>query len=202
MKLKNPDIRHLNEMKQVLYDKEWTQKAPNLELYYMYRNLKQKGHLRYDITIIPFRMLGQEFVKTKGHEHPGNFSELYEVLKGRAIFLLQKEENGLIKDVYAIKAKPKDKVFIPSGYGHVTINPGPEKLKIANWVSDQFESDYSLFLEKGGACYFLLKEAGWLKNNNYSAIPPLRFEKPNQNIPKDLSLLATTTAPSLGDSSS
>jgi len=52
MNLKNiqPDIRYLKDMKEVVYDKEWLKKAPrDLELYYMYRGIKKKDGLRYDI---------------------------------------------------------------------------------------------------------------------------------------------------------
>ena len=41
--MKKPEIRYLNDIKDVLYDKEWTKKAPNLELYYMYRGVEKKG---------------------------------------------------------------------------------------------------------------------------------------------------------------
>ena len=195
MKLLNPKIRYLSNIKDVLYDQKWARQATDsIEVYYMFRKLKQNNDLRYDITIIPFQMLGKEFVKTKGHEHLNKYAELYEVLEGRAIFLLQKRKNrnsnsSVIQDVYAVKAKKGDKVFIPPYYGHITINPGAEDLKISNWVSDKFQSDYSLFIKNQGACYYFTKR-GWIKNKHYSQTPKLRFEKPNQNIPL---LTASTT---------
>jgi len=88
LKDKKPDIRYLNDMKEVIYDKKWLKTAPNLVLYYMYRGIKKEGNLRYDITVIPSRMLGKEFVKTKGHEHIGEYGELYMVLEGEAICLM------------------------------------------------------------------------------------------------------------------
>lgn len=190
MKLENPDIRYLKDIESVVYDKDWLKKAPNTELYYMYRNLKQKGPLRYDITIIPPKMLGSEFVKTKGHYHPKQYGELYIVLEGKAIYLMQRvnKENEII-DVYAVEAKKGDYVVIPKNYGHITINPGPGSLKMANWVCDNFESDYSLIDRKGGAAYFYTIN-GWIKNNNYNNIPDLRFEAPDQEEPKDLSFLS------------
>ena len=69
LKDKTPDIRYLNDIKEVLFDQEWAKTAPNYELYYMYRGLQEKDNLRYDITVIPPRMLGEEFTKTKGHYH-------------------------------------------------------------------------------------------------------------------------------------
>jgi len=66
------EIRYLDDMKIVLYDKAWAKTAPNLEVYYMERGLEEKNGLRYDITTIPPKMLGKEFVKTKGHYHIGD----------------------------------------------------------------------------------------------------------------------------------
>lgn len=84
-----PDIRFLNDMKKVLSDQEWAETSPNFELYYMERAVDKKGGLRYDITTIPPRMLGKEFVKTKGHRHTGTYGEVYIVLEGEALYLMQ-----------------------------------------------------------------------------------------------------------------
>lgn len=184
-----PDIRHLNDMREVLYDKDFAKNSPDMDLYYMYRGLEKKDDLRYDITIIPAKILGNEYNKTKGHFHLSHFQELYIVLEGSAIFLMQKlDENGNIADVYAVKAEKGDSVIIPSNYGHVTINPSDKDLKMANWVCDACTSDYSVFTENQGACYYYTKN-GWQKNENYKEVPELRFEEPLKSIPQDLNFL-------------
>lgn len=188
--LKNikPDIRYLNEMREVIYDQKWLKLTPNFELYYMYRGVKIKNDLRYDITVIPARTLGQEFVKTKGHEHLGKYGEIYLVLEGEAIYLMQKRKSNQIVDVYAAKAKKGDVVIIPPHYGHVTINPSRKDLKMANWISKNCQSSYQLFEKMQGACYYYTTK-GWVRNRNYKKVPKLRFEKPQKSIPKDLSFL-------------
>lgn len=175
-------------MKEVVFDKEWFKKTPkNMELYYMYRGIKKKDDLRYDITVIPGQILGQEFVKTKGHRHP--CEETYKVLEGQAVFLLQKVKGKIVEDVYAIKAKKGDKVNIPSNYDHLVINPSNQELKIGNWVSEKSGHNYGLLQKMKGACYFYIKDpasrrratasrGGWIKNKNYKKIPKLQFEKP------------------------
>ncbi len=188
MELKSPSIRHLNDMKRVLADQEWAKHAPNYKLYYMYRGLKTKGDLRYDITIIPPRTLGEEFVKTKGHNHIGSFGEIYIVLAGEGIYLMQKYEKGKIKDVVAIKGKKGDVIVIPPYYGHVTINPSKRTLKTANWVSKNCQVSYNFFEKRQGACYYFTK-SGWLKNRNYKNTPKLRFKKPRKTMPKNLDFL-------------
>jgi len=187
LKSKKPDIRHLSDMKEVVYDKEWLKTAPDLELYYMYRGLEEEDGLRYDITIVPSLMLGEEFNKTKGHEHVGKFGEVYIVLEGQAIYLMQRGKD-IIENVYAVKANKGDVIIIPPFYGHVTINSGKEELKMANWMADNVKSDYSLFEKKVGACYYYTKK-GWTKNENYKNVPPLRFEEPLKSLPEDLSFL-------------
>lgn len=189
LKSKKPDIRFLNDMKEVLYDQKWARKAPNLELYYMYRGLKRKNGLRYDITVVPARLLGQEFAKTKGHEHFNNYGELYIVLRGKAIYLMQKYQNNQIKDVYAVKAKKGDVAIIPPHYGHVTINPSEkETLETANWLDEKSGHVYDLINIKQGACYYYTKK-GWIKNKKYAKVPKLRFAKPLKKVPKNLDFL-------------
>lgn len=189
LKSKTPDIRFLSDMKEVLCDKEWGKKAADDELYYMYRGLKRKKDLRYDITVIPAKMLGCEFNKTKGHKHNARYGELYMVLSGSAIYLMQKIEKGKVKDVFAVRAKKGQAAIVPPLYGHVTINPSKkETLKMANWVAEKCKSAYGPYVKKQGACYYYTKK-GWTKNKKYGKIPLLRFERPLRQLPKSLNFL-------------
>ena len=187
-KSKKPDIRYLNDMKEILYDQKWAKTAHNLELYYMYRGVKKKGGLRYDITIIPPKMLGSEFPKSKGHKHLNNFSELITVLEGKAYYLSQWGKNNKIDKIEVTKAKKGDWLIYPPNCQHLTINPSKKKLIMANWLSKKCKSDYSLFEKFAGAGYFYTKD-GWIKNKNYKKIPRLRFKKPLKKKPKNFDFL-------------
>jgi len=182
------EVRRLNEMKKVLFDKDWAKTAPNLKLYYMYRGVEKKDGLRRDVTVIPARMLGKEFVKTKGHGHEKNYAEVYTVLKGKALYLLQKSKKNKIMDVYAIKAKKGESIVIPSGYSHITINPAGRELKEENWLVERCENVYDIFEKMYGACYYYTK-SGWTKNKNYATVPALRYKKPLKKLPKNLDFL-------------
>ena len=133
-RLQDPDIRHLFDMTDVIFDQPWLAGAEDFDLYFMFRDLylsradKEKllaQGLRYDITIIPPAMLGKEYIKTAGHYHPlvpggaVTYPELYEVLEGEALYLLQSEDHS---DVAVVHASAGDKVLVPPGYGHVSIN--------------------------------------------------------------------------------
>ena len=191
-KIAKPRIRMLFDMKEVIYDREWLSGAHDLELYYMYRDLSlsrndalamREHGLRYDITVIPPQMLGCEFVKTAGHYHPRvqgtdlTFPEIYEVLSGEAHYMVQKSNDDEIEDVILIKAQEGDKVIIPPGYGHLTINTSNRVLKMANWVARDFESIYTPIKQKGGGAYFILKN-GIVKNPGYDHVPEMRFCEP------------------------
>jgi glucose-6-phosphate isomerase len=182
------EIRYLDDMKMVLYDKAWARTAPNFEVYYMERGLEEKNGLRYDITTIPPRMLGQEFVKTKGHYHIGAYQELYIVLEGEGIFLMQKRGEGKIQDAYYVKATRGDCVLVPSFYGHATINPASTTLKMGNWISKEYKADYESIGTKGGFSYYYT-QAGWIRNKNYEEVPELRFEMPLKSMPRNLDFL-------------
>jgi len=188
MKLENPDIRYLDDIRGVLSDKKWVKTAKNFEVYYIYRGVKKKGYLRYDITDITSKMLGQEFPKTKGHEHSKGCSELIIVLEGKAIFLFQKAKGKEVLDVYAILAKRNEAVIAPAEYSHITINPLKRKLKIANWIDQRCQGQYDFIEKMAGACYFYTKK-GWIKNKNYAKIPKLGFKKPLKSVPKNLNFL-------------
>ena len=192
LKKLEPDVRRLDELRGLLYDAEWAKTAPNLELYYMYRKLEIKDGLRYDITVIPPKMLGLEFVKTKGHTHAGFYGEVYMVLEGEGYYLFQKGgpkgHPDIIEDVCVTKAKKGDVIIVPAGYGHVTINPSDQELKMANWVKETDVGNFSLFEKMHGACYYYTT-GGWIKNENYKSVPELRFEEPLKSVPENLDFL-------------
>ncbi len=176
-----PDIRYFKDMGNVFMDNK--ELPDNPPLYYMYRGIKEEDGLRYDITVIPPRIINNEFAKTKGHYHSTNHGELYIVLKGQGIFLMQNEN-----DAYFVKAKQGQAVIIEPGYAHITINPCNETLEMANWVSVNCKSDYKSIQENKGAYYYYTLK-GWVKNQNYKQVPELKEKEPLNEIPKDLTFL-------------
>lgn len=184
-----PDKRYLKELQRVVFDQAWFASAQDIELYSMYRKLKVEDGLRYDITVIPPMMLGREFVKTKGHIHAGFYGEVYMVLEGEGLYFAQKGDEHIIEDVFVVHAKKGDVVLIPAGYGHVTINPSTMPLKTANWVAETDKGNFEPFERNQGACYYYVQPGNWIKNEHYKEVPPLRFEEPLKEVPKDLSFL-------------
>lgn len=190
-----PAVRRLKEMKEVLARKStaWPD-----ELYYIYRGLRdsrdefniRKNKLRYDVTLIRPGRLGNEFMKTAGHYHWGDYGELCEVLYGKAWCLLQKKNtknSRIIEDVILVKAGLGDKIVIPPGYGHILINTGKTNLVIAHWVSSEFSPEYELYKTAGGAAYFVFEDnlgERFEINPYYQEVPKIRMAGPLEKIAK------------------
>jgi glucose-6-phosphate isomerase, archaeal len=194
-RLIEPDIRRLYDLRDVAFDAEWFEGAPDRDAYYMYRDLSltrsdaetiTRRQLRYDITIIPPLTMGLEFVKTYGHYHPRvnpkiryTYPELYEVLDGDAHYLLQSAKNeDSVDEVILVKATRGDKVIIPPNYGHVTINPSERTLKMANWVCRSFKSLYEPYTGLHGGAYYELINGRLLHNRAYHNVPEIRVAYP------------------------
>lgn len=164
--------RILKDMKDVIKDQEWVKTVkPERKMYYMFRNIYEDtdktiiedNNLRYDITIIPPDMMGDEYIKTQGHCHPCvsgtdvTYPEIYQVLNGQAIFMFEKKEGKQTK-TYHIHGKEGDIVILPPGCSHVTINPTDQILILANWVETNFKSDYKPLLKAKGLAYYYIKK--------------------------------------------
>lgn len=193
-----PSVRKFSEMQAVLMDPE--AKSERDEMYYMYRDVHvadneyrlRQHHIRYDITVIPPSVIGKEFNKTLGHYHsaiPGTnlgYPEVYEVLHGEALFLIQKlDVDGQVRMVIAFKAGVGDKVIYPPNYGHSLINIGTDVLVTSNWVSDQYTADYKTVQDKHGMAYYVIqdeaKKFDFAPNSNYANTPAIRTLQAKDN---------------------
>ncbi len=178
-----PDIRTRYQMSEVLSPHSSVHDTPK-EFYQMYRGLGfaedleliAEKQVRYDVTVMPSATIGPrggepqyggrlplEFIKTLGHTHA--LPEVYEVLNGQAVYLIEDRARGVVEGVRAFEG---DKVFIPSNHGHVTINTGTQPLIMANWISTQTTSEYKGYQETKGAMCFLTQngdgEFQWFAN--------------------------------------
>lgn len=165
-----PQIRMASELKEVLLDNL----NEDNELYFMYRGIHRNQDkelfenfkLRYDITIIPPNKLGREFVKTLGHKHSSG--EVYEVLNGSAIYLMQNNE-----EIISTEVESGGLMYILRDYEHVTINPSNEVLVMSNIIKSDVTSNYEDLKLKKGMSYFLIEENSekkFIPNQNYSNI--------------------------------
>ncbi len=168
-KEKDYSTRSVSELSEVLMDPK--KSGPEGIAYYMYRDIYMHENLRYDVTVIPPRMFGEEFVKTYGHYHPEakeglSYPEVYQILNGEAVFIMQKPRRDDSLDCIITKCKKGDVVFVPPNYGHVMVNPDKNSTLVsANVVSSSFSSLYEEYKENHGAAYYYTKE-GLVQNLN------------------------------------
>lgn len=166
------NVRHLSKMAEVFKNYVDIDVHGNQNMYYMFRSVYTINEMRYDITVIPAMTIEGECNKTYGHYHPEaeknlSYPEVYQILDGEAIFILQKRNRDGSVDVSIIKAKKGDCIFLPPNYGHVSVNSGKETLVLANVVADKWDSEYGDYKKERGAAVYYMEEGNIAQNNNY-----------------------------------
>lgn len=148
--------------------------------------------MSYDITIIRAGTVGGEFHKTSGHYHgwnPGRtntFGEVYEVILGEALFVLQKspdfEDNpsgACVEDVILARVHAGQTLLVPPNYGHCSVNVGEGPLVFSNVAYKPCPVIYdSVKLHHGMAYYIFKAEDGGIevrKNERYGDLPEPRI---------------------------
>lgn len=195
-----PIVREFSGMKNYLKDQFST--FPRRDVYYIYRDLGFPGDLEkihaagleYDLTVIPPGRLGDEFVKTIGHYHPYKpatgvrYPEIYEVVHGKVFWLLQSASEDLerLEEVYLLAAPRGDKLLVPPGFGHVSINPADQVLVLANWQVRGNRGIYEPYEIHNGAAYYVIQserlgrggktstDFEFVPNLSYKQVPPLK----------------------------
>jgi len=161
----------------------------------------EKG-LRYDAIVIMEGSANGEFKKTAGHFHcqsPGagmSYPELYQVIKGTALFVLQKvddyeKEDGkmVVQDAILAEVKAGQAIVIPPDYGHNTVNIGNEPMVFVDLVADCCSNAYDGVKRSGGMCCYIMK------NNDGS----YRVEKnPQYDFPGEPRVVQPVDSPVLG----
>ncbi|MGD9498663.1 MAG: glucose-6-phosphate isomerase family protein [Armatimonadota bacterium] len=185
--------RELDALRPVLLDPD--AEGPDV-IYWMYRDcglpadaaLKEAYGLRYDLSAFRGVLLGREPMKTSGHYHPEvpgthvAYPEVYEVLYGEALYVMQKvndqaagPDDVVVEDVIVARVQAGQKIVMPPGYGHVTINTLEGPLLMSNWVSSRFSSFYGTVEALRGFAWYLVNGEGgltWIPNERYARGAP------------------------------
>ncbi len=161
--------------------------------YYMANGVYRRGDagrladlpFRYELTLIPERRIGREYVKTFGHIHTPEpqsglaWCEVCEVLVGTAHFIYQTldpSEPGATL-AYYVEARAGEKILVPPDLDHATINPGPGPLVFSDVVALGIGGNYDRFRATRGAAYYEVVDGGqprFVANPAYRRVPPLR----------------------------
>lgn len=196
-------IRTWKEMREFVEDP--SAEPTQDEIYRVWRSVAETGdaahlkerRLRYDLTLIPpglFVSQRKEYFRTVGHYHPPKaenslpYPEAYEVLYGRGYFMLQRPEPNdaaILSEAYIVEAGPGEKVVMPPGFGHISVNTGATPLILTNWIADTFQYDYAPYKKFKGGGWWLLQ--GFIpdtiefdKNHNYTEVPEIKKFRPKE----------------------
>ncbi len=132
----------------------------------------------YDLTFLAARPIGWERSKTHGHVHLGpdeqGFAELYEVLEGRAGFLVQDLESGpAARFAVVIEAEAGDTVVIPPRLHHAAVNLGSSTLVLGDLVARAARDDYGRIKDARGMSHYLATDGSARANPAYASVPHL-----------------------------
>ena len=156
----------------------------------------QQHDFRYDITVIQPGTIAGECKKTSGHYHgyiPGQantYPEVYEVLLGQAIFILQKvmnfdrEEEPVIDDLKAVFVEAGQAIIIPPFYGHCSINAGTGPLVFSNIAVVSCPIHYEPIRRKHGLAVYAQREGdvvNLIPNPYYQHVPTPQRVLPKEN---------------------
>lgn len=204
--------KYAGAMKGLLADE--TNMDPDEPFYDVYREIAyptdveafKKNFYRYDVTVVLPGLLNGECKKTSGHYHGWNemrtntFGEVYEVLKGTALYILQRADNFdgdpkeiKIDDMIAVTVNAGETLVVPPNYGHASINVGEGPLVFGSLAYYPCPINYDSVKYYHGMGYYVFKEGNEVKiklNDKYEKVPELKMatvkENPNLGIQFDV----------------
>ena len=158
--------RQLEDVRQTLRD--YHSKGPEI-LYAIAMDTGKQEHqkdlenrnLLYGICIYASGQIGVEPIRSQGHIHaisPScNYStpEMYEILQGEAYIFMQKGAGSETTKAYAVLCKAGEKIIVPPGYAHYTVNANPHlPMVFGAWCVRDYGFDYDEVRSMGGLAYF------------------------------------------------
>jgi len=135
-----------------------------------------RGDAGQNITILSPGKNGAEFNKTYGHFHKYQGVEIYTVVYGRGVLVMQRnDEEGEAKEFRVVTLRSGSVVEIPSGYGHALVNVGKTYLVVIDNAPNQPKlHDFETVKRKKGFAYYVIDkkgEIGFEVNHNYELHP-------------------------------
>lgn len=89
---------------------------------------------------------------------------------------------GAIREIKLVSASAGDKITIPGGWHHKTINIGKAPLLLINWIKEGTRNNYDLIEEKQGFGYYVVVgdngKYELVENKNYGKMPKAKVENP------------------------
>lgn len=167
-------VRKLREMKELMLNPP--QVEDDFPVYYVFRGVVG------NITILLPGNFGGEYAKTFGHYHKHGEEEVYRVLYGNGLLLLQKlgEQLDVVSDFKIIPLSEGQEITVPAGFGHALVNTSSDLLVTLDKEPASAGHIYEPVKKMKGFAYYIVDDGlgGWKKvfNNTYAG-KNSRFDK-------------------------
>jgi glucose-6-phosphate isomerase, archaeal len=182
-------IRRLDEVRSLLRD-PGAQGPDHLYTIYMGIQVPGKtdalaGHgLGYGAVVYNHGTLGVEALRSQGHVHsigPGGlaYSELYEFWHGRGLVYMQDSATADVGDVIVVEAGPGDKIAIPPGWAHATVNVGREPMAFGAVYALEAKLLYEPLRKLQGTAHYVLADGTLEANPRYRSVSQARRLSPH-----------------------
>lgn len=149
-------------------------------------DLIKEKKIRPDVTVLSSGTIGDELIRTEGHEHLSNFPEIYETICGKGGYLFFKAEEEEVSDAVFVISEKGDHIVFPPGYKHISVNLGEAPFVMTDWVSTEANTDFDYIRKHNGGPYWAVKKDRlyFIKNPRYRKNASLRVVKPAPEIPE------------------
>jgi len=122
-------VRRLSDMRDFFADEQAVERVLTSDDPVIYEFWKGEcessgGGVSYGLTRIHPGTVGREYHMTKGHFHTKDGDEIYVVVEGRGLLLLQTREG----EGRTVEMTPGHMVYVPTGWAHRTVNTGDAAL--------------------------------------------------------------------------
>lgn len=179
--MKLASTRELSGLKPVLKDPNATGPDP---VYWVFSEATDGKWA--NVTIIAPGSFNGEYPKTFGHYHGVDVPEIYHLIEGEGVLIMQKKHMDgdkwvpeQVDEVLLIQAKPGDEILITPEWGHSWSNVGKGPLiSFDDWRSGHSPDDYAKIEQLQGLAYYLTSENGQVKpvaNSYYKNLPEPKF---------------------------
>jgi glucose-6-phosphate isomerase, archaeal len=184
-------VRRLDEIRALLRDP--AANGPE-HLYTIYMDIRVPGvadalraqGLGYGAVVYNHGALGREALRSQGHVHSVapdtgvGYSELYEFWHGRGLVYMQDRATTDVSDVVVVEAGPGDKVAIPPGWAHATVNVGVSPMAFGAVYALEAKLLYDPLRALQGTAHYVLADGTFEENPRYACVPPVRRTPPHR----------------------
>ena len=108
------------------------------------------------------------------------YSEIYEFWHGRGLVYMQDRATPDVEDVIVVEAGPGDKVVIPPGWAHATVNLGDGPMAFGAVYALEAQLLYEPLRKLQGTAHYVLADGTLEPNPRYRSVPPARRAVPHE----------------------